>query len=871
MAESSAVGYACQVTACGKTFRSLRALLGHMHLQHSVDKKLGLTCGIDECCYYFNVVSSYRGHVRKRHASHWDACCGTPSIKIDVDPEVSDAEIDENLCHSDSQLSHQAKWDLFLNNFAQHLAIFRLKMAEAHSLPMSVVASIFQDLQSIFDIFQQQFADFVKSHMQHLGVTWTDDTIFREIFCQSSVFERCFSSIATEHLFSNFVSNKLKFNQPVRHDVCPKLEVISVECDANLAVSCDADTGCQKKAIASREPIAVGDGELDSLQDKTCHFHYVPILVTLKNYLEQPDVWASCNQAQVDDGKLRDFRDGIVWQNRVVKNNELFIRIHLYSDELELCNPLSNKRDNKLSAFYFLVGNLETKYWSSLTNIHLALLCNYNTVKRFGYDDILKPFLNDIKLLESDGILLEIEGEVHHVYGVVTFTGDNLTSHSLGGFNSCFSSGRICRQCMTSKLSIGEVLSESDCTLRTESGHLYHVNAVSNDPSLSCVYGVKGASPFTSLSMYNPVTFFPPDVMHDVLEGLTAVSVGLVVKSLVRQEKVPLKVINSRLIGFKFGIADKSDRFAPLPVDFVTKNRTIGGKAVEKWALFRLLPLLVGDLVPADNQHWTLYLLCREICEIILAPVIDPAWLPYLEMKIAHHHALLQEIAPQAFIPKIHFVTHYPRLLLTYGPLRHLWAMRFEATHQYFKQLIRKTRSHVNVTSVLATRFQRKKCYEMAANMLMSSALTVSLQRFLETTKLPTLLQHEIANRATFDAQIMSVKSVTVNGNKCSVGSVILYDVIQGEEDVPAFLSVKYILQFNNSWSVCGTLCYAARFDFHMHGYCVEMTDDWVILDAAQAGDRQCLSLYEKNSELVVILKHRVCRSASRPLYQCAQ
>jgi hypothetical protein len=97
------------------------------------------------------------------------------------------------------------------------------------------------------------------------------------------------------------------------------------------------------------------------------------------------------------------------------------------------------------------------------------------------------------------------------------------------------------------------------------------------------------------------------------MEGLMAVSVGLVVKSLFRPEKVSLKVISSRMIGFKFGIADKSDRFAPFPLDFVAKNRTVSGKAVKKWALFRLLPLLVGDLVPADNQHWTLYLVEKSV------------------------------------------------------------------------------------------------------------------------------------------------------------------------------------------------------------------------------------------------------------------
>ena len=135
-------------------------------------------------------------------------------------------------------------------------------------------------------------------------------------------------------------------------------------------MSGDADTGCQKDAIAGRESTALGDGELDRLQDKTCQFHYVQILVTLKNCLEQPYIYGQAvTRLRLMKGELRDFRDRSIWQNREVKNKEMFIKIHYYSDELELYNPLGNKRDNKLSELYFLVGNLETKYWSSLTNI----------------------------------------------------------------------------------------------------------------------------------------------------------------------------------------------------------------------------------------------------------------------------------------------------------------------------------------------------------------------------------------------------------------------------------------------------------------------------------------------------------------------
>jgi hypothetical protein len=41
------------------------------------------------------------------------------------------------------------------------------------------------------------------------------------------------------------------------------------------------------------------------------------------------------------------------------------------------------------------------------------------------------------------------------------------------------------------------------------------------------------------------------------------------------------KSVNSRLIGFKFGIADKSKRFASFPLDFVAKHRAAGGDGAE--------------------------------------------------------------------------------------------------------------------------------------------------------------------------------------------------------------------------------------------------------------------------------------------------
>jgi len=58
---------------------------------------------------------------------------------------------------------------------------------------------------------------------------------------------------------------------------------------------------------------------------------------------------------------LCDFTDGRMWQNTAERlDSDMYLRIHLYSDEFELCNPLGSRRGvHKLCVFYFLVGNLD--------------------------------------------------------------------------------------------------------------------------------------------------------------------------------------------------------------------------------------------------------------------------------------------------------------------------------------------------------------------------------------------------------------------------------------------------------------------------------------------------------------------------------
>jgi hypothetical protein len=432
-----------------------------MALMHSENKRLSLVCGIDGCSYYYNTVETFRKHIRSAHTRHWDNESNQlVAMASDTAANCLPDNIADPTSHStDSSDDIQQRWITILNEFAKHVAMMKLKITECYKLSKLVSYSILQDVQTMFDVYQKNLVDILTCRLHYLGIVVAEDTVLSEILSCDSLFQIIQNKFSTEHLFMKYLSDNMKLVSPVATSVNSSVPQPSVNMETEQTEKCD-------------EAETVSDLGHDVLQ-----FHYVPILDTIKNYLEQPDVWASCQQPQVNSPVLNSFTDGSIWTGCECMHHSDFIRIHLYSDEVEICNPIgSRKTVHKLSTFYFLIGNIETKHWSKLSNIHLALLCKFKNVKTIGYKNLLEPLLNDIKTLETEGIAVELDGVSKRLFGtIVTVSGDNLTSHALGGFQSCFTSGRVCRYCMATKLSLTDTYSEAGCTLRTPEGHMYHV------------------------------------------------------------------------------------------------------------------------------------------------------------------------------------------------------------------------------------------------------------------------------------------------------------------------------------------------------------------------------------------------------------
>nr|XP_054928852.1 uncharacterized protein LOC129385774 [Dermacentor andersoni] len=231
---------------------------------------------------------------------------------------------------------------------------------------------------------------------------------------------------------------------------------------------------------------------LSNQGDSEC-FEYIPLLETLSAVAAVRNLFEETEEPS--STLLRDICDGTYFkQHSILKNasTQKLLALQLYFDEFELCNPLRSKRGkHKVLAGWLTILNLPPKSRSKLDDKYLVLLAKTSTVSKFTLHEVLQPLVNDIRELETNGINLNgaiIKGSL------LLVSGDNLSSHQLGGFRECFSSGRICRFCMASKGEINEKWHERDFTIRTRQMHARHVELTKQDPSLSTAYGITGES-----------------------------------------------------------------------------------------------------------------------------------------------------------------------------------------------------------------------------------------------------------------------------------------------------------------------------------------------------------------------------------------
>lgn len=151
-----------------------------------------------------------------------------------------------------------------------------------------------------------------------------------------------------------------------------------------------------------------------------------------------------------------DINDGVHLKKHPLfsqKTNAL--QIQLFFDEFETANPLGSKKGiHKLGGIYFTLRNFLPRLNSSLITIHLVALFHAQDTITIT---ILEPIVNDLKVLETDGVKVPLFKNALY-RSIVQVIGDNLGIHKLFGFVESFSAWNCCRFCLVKRSEFQTVL-----------------------------------------------------------------------------------------------------------------------------------------------------------------------------------------------------------------------------------------------------------------------------------------------------------------------------------------------------------------------------------------------------------------------------
>jgi hypothetical protein len=823
--------YICSL--CDATKLSFKKYVRHLKLQHSSDKNFRVICNVDGCRNSFNRVRNLVRHVSRKHKvgsdiPEPDESDDALSVASNTDSIHSESGLNE---HSDASVGATRVLTLDtltkkIDELQLYFMRFMVMVKEKYLLPEAARADIADEVTFIFETLHEMYSTVFKSTCCTYSFDMSADLVCKYMFAPESPITRIFKDFSTDYNVAQYLKNR------------------------NILVE------------SRKEFVTVGEC--------TINFEYVPVPQVLTNVLSNREIIEHILQvsgSRRDDEWLRDYADGTAF-----KSHEFFtahpdaLRLHFYSDEFEVCNPIGAQRGkHKVLGIYYMIGNIDSRYRSQEKFIHLACLIRYQDLKLIKDCDrscylFFKPLIHDLQALATTGIVVSVDGKPFTFRAALaTISGDNLSSHAMAGFQTHFHSGRICRLCMIDHADIAKCFTESSQTLRTVAVHKYHVDAVNASPTNISIYGVTHECVFNQLGYFEVTQSFPPDIMHDLLEGVIPQTVRRIIAAVVSLRRCSVADINKRLKMRYTGIDKKP---IMLKDTMLKDSGSLTGSASQKWSLFLLLPQLLNDYVTSNDSFWQVYLMLLDVTDYVFAQSVRYSELYYVEGLItAFLNLYCETFGSNAVTPKFHFLVHYSRMIRVFGPLRHLWCMRFESKHQYFKKVIARLHNFINVTTTMAKRHQLLQTYELwGSDVLGASVHSIGKTTVLSVTSLPSLLQASLTER--FNIEFVEIETFASSSKvmfdrvKVNVGHVFVFKCVE-EEEVPAFILVKFIINIRGTWVMCGRLLISNEFISHYHAYKVTLGDGWVTMLPSQLHDHESHLMFEINNSTYVSIKYQ--------------
>jgi hypothetical protein len=290
------------------------------------------------------------------------------------------------------------------------------------------------------------------------------------------------------------------------------------------------------------------------------------------------------------------------------------------------------------------------------------------------------------------------------------------------------------------------------------------------------------------------------------------------IKSYVEKSYVSVDELNAELETFPYAGPDKVDKPSAILAGCDIKQTMC-----KMWCLFRLLPFMIGERIPIDDPAWELYLVLRSITEYLTAKSLSRGHVEVLRDLIEEFVQGRVDLFPGVPLkPKGHFMLHYCDQILKFGPLVHLWTMRFEAKHQQFLSVWKPIKCSKNVCKTLATRHQYSSALLGDKNELCTDTISLLKPKRLKVGEMSALLSTTLAHViAGADADEAVVMGTGLCLNRCVLRRQTVVS-LGCEDGIPQFVEPRHSLFYHNKYYLIAQKFSTTEFVAHYHCYVVE-------------------------------------------------
>lgn len=750
----------CFNSNCKENFSSFKYYLNHFNVFHKFDNFfICINCDKERS---FTNSKSFKNHM----IQHFKTLSAALNTTLNVPtPKENENGLNDNIpihCEINEQN----------NNFTADLN-HNTKLSDViEQLNCALVEDLYsiqninrKDVQSIITLFCQYNKEIVSLIDDHVRVDTKEVETNQLVLSILSQFKTSFSKISTEY-------KRIKELKKNPSYIEPKTVIIGERVDNYRKENKLLPQTINVEAILNPiKPV------LENF------FHNTKVLNSVFGYLKSLEL--PCTD-------ISSFIQTTFWNEKTSNYNkhDIVLPIILYFDEFETNNALGSRAGlQNLGAVYISLPFIPKTMQSKLENIFLVMLFHSLDRKKYG-NSVFQPVVDELLYLETTGI--EINNQRFFII-LAACVGDNKGLNGMLGFTESFTAHFFCRFCKMPKSETQKCDKQCSDVLRNRSNYIDDV--AKNNVSET---GIIGDCIFNQLENFNVTENFSVDIMHDMLEGILNYEIALILDNFINKNKYfKLEQLNSRIANFDFGEYENINKPQYISNDHLKSHKLRYSSSETLW-LAKFLGVMIGEFIPEKDGKWEIFILLRQILEIVLQDHINLETIDYLEYLISRHHKTFQENFQLPLRPKHHFLCHYPYVMKKMGPLKQFWCMRFEGKHKILKNIARSTTSRRNICKTISQR------------------LSLASVKFAEITDKVEFGKNVV------DRAFNYFESVIINKKKYKKNRIIQLNGDSNSNEPIFFRILGFLKNENGFLSILGYKYEILYFDYHTYAYVVK-------------------------------------------------